>query len=195
MTNHRKAPGSGCAAARSSRVANAISIDPECDSHTPPSHRWGVSRLSATTGAVLLSYVSEDADAARRLCKALCAAGIEVWLDQSELRGGDTWDAVPGEKLQRRFAQVESAERRITGGVGALSRSWLGRPMQPAGTLRARIRSSESYTLAQQKDTSIRRPSLQSTRALVGSTRPCTGTKRRSKPLSGHGLRASRHPA
>ncbi len=43
--------------------------------------------------AVFLSYASEDAPAAQRLCSALRAAGIEVWFDQSELRGGDAWDA------------------------------------------------------------------------------------------------------
>jgi TolB-like protein len=43
--------------------------------------------------AVFLSYASEDADAAHRICAALRSAGIEVWFDQSELRGGDLWDA------------------------------------------------------------------------------------------------------
>jgi TolB-like protein/Flp pilus assembly protein TadD len=42
--------------------------------------------------AVFLSYASQDAQAARRICEALRAAGIEVWFDQSELRGGDAWD-------------------------------------------------------------------------------------------------------
>ncbi|MSU25017.1 MAG: toll/interleukin-1 receptor domain-containing protein [Opitutus sp.] len=42
--------------------------------------------------AVFLSYASQDADAARRICEALRAAGIEVWFDQSELVGGDAWD-------------------------------------------------------------------------------------------------------
>jgi len=42
--------------------------------------------------AVFLSYASQDADAARRICDALRAAGIEVWFDRSELRGGDAWD-------------------------------------------------------------------------------------------------------
>ena len=45
------------------------------------------------TQAIFLSYSSDDADAARRLCEALRAAGLEVWFDQSELRGGDAWDA------------------------------------------------------------------------------------------------------
>jgi TolB-like protein len=42
--------------------------------------------------AVFLSYASQDAQAALRICEALRAAGIEVWFDQSELRGGDAWD-------------------------------------------------------------------------------------------------------
>lgn len=42
--------------------------------------------------AVFLSYASEDASAALRVCESLRAAGIEVWLDRSELRGGDAWD-------------------------------------------------------------------------------------------------------
>jgi TolB-like protein len=42
--------------------------------------------------AVFLSYASQDAEAAQRICDALRAAGIEVWFDQSELRGGDVWD-------------------------------------------------------------------------------------------------------
>jgi tetratricopeptide (TPR) repeat protein len=43
--------------------------------------------------AVFLSYASEDARAAERICTALRAAGIEVWFDRSELRGGDAWDS------------------------------------------------------------------------------------------------------
>jgi adenylate cyclase len=42
--------------------------------------------------AVFLSYASQDADAAKRICEALRRGGIEVWFDQSELRGGDAWD-------------------------------------------------------------------------------------------------------
>ena len=43
--------------------------------------------------AVFLSYASQDAEAAKCICEALRAAGVEVWFDQSELRGGDQWDA------------------------------------------------------------------------------------------------------
>ena len=42
--------------------------------------------------AVFLSYASQDTEAARRICESLRADGIEVWFDQSELRGGDVWD-------------------------------------------------------------------------------------------------------
>lgn len=48
---------------------------------------------STVNRAVFLSYASQDADAARRICETLRAAGVEVWFDQSELRGGDAWDA------------------------------------------------------------------------------------------------------
>ncbi len=44
------------------------------------------------TGAVFLSYAREDTAAARRIAEALRAFGVEVWFDQSELRGGDAWD-------------------------------------------------------------------------------------------------------
>ena len=43
--------------------------------------------------AVFLSYASQDAEAAKRICETLRAAGVEVWFDQSELVGGDAWDA------------------------------------------------------------------------------------------------------
>jgi adenylate cyclase len=48
---------------------------------------------AAGSRAVFVSYASEDAPAAQRLCAALRAAGIEVWFDQSALRGGDAWDS------------------------------------------------------------------------------------------------------
>jgi TolB-like protein len=48
--------------------------------------------MAETSRAVFLSYASQDAGAAQKICEALRAAGIEVWFDQSELRGGDAWD-------------------------------------------------------------------------------------------------------
>ncbi len=43
--------------------------------------------------AIFLSYASQDAEAAQRICDSLRAAGNEVWFDKSDLRGGDAWDA------------------------------------------------------------------------------------------------------
>jgi TolB-like protein len=48
--------------------------------------------VTDSSHAVFLSYASQDAEAAQRICEALRAAGIEVWFDQSALRGGDVWD-------------------------------------------------------------------------------------------------------
>ena len=49
--------------------------------------------MGLSAKAVFLSYASQDAPGALRLCEALRAAGVEVWFDQSALRGGDVWDA------------------------------------------------------------------------------------------------------
>ena len=49
--------------------------------------------MTNTPKAVFLSYASQDAEAARHICDALRDIGVEVWFDQSALRGGDAWDA------------------------------------------------------------------------------------------------------
>lgn len=43
-------------------------------------------------GAVFLSYTRQDAPAATRLYAALKELGADVWLDSSNLEGGDDWD-------------------------------------------------------------------------------------------------------
>src|SRR6204780_4692956 len=48
--------------------------------------------MTEPSKAVFLSYASQDAGAARRICDALRSAGVGVWFAQSELRGGDAWD-------------------------------------------------------------------------------------------------------
>jgi TolB-like protein/Tfp pilus assembly protein PilF len=50
---------------------------------------------------VFLSYAREDSPAAQRLADALRSHGIEVWFDQSELRGGDVWD----QKIRRQIKE------------------------------------------------------------------------------------------
>src|SRR5882757_8878362 len=57
--------------------------------------------MSDAGKAVFISYASQDAEAAKKICDALRAAGVEVWFDQSELRGGDTWDA----KIRRQIRE------------------------------------------------------------------------------------------
>ena len=52
-----------------------------------------------TTSAIFISYAREDTDAARRIADALRSNGLEVWFDQNELRGGDTWD----QKIRRQI--------------------------------------------------------------------------------------------
>src|SRR5258708_15349392 len=43
--------------------------------------------------SVFVSYASSDRAAARALRDTLTAAGLEVWLDEDELGGGEAWDA------------------------------------------------------------------------------------------------------
>jgi TolB-like protein len=76
-------------------------------------------QVGAQGGAVFLSYASEDAAAAERIATALRSAGIEVWFDKSELRGGDAWDRRIRQHIHdcRLFIPVISAnsERRDEG--------------------------------------------------------------------------------
>ena len=55
--------------------------------------------MTEPSQAIFLSHASQDAEAAARVCAALRAAGIEVWFDRSELRGGDVWD----QKIRRQI--------------------------------------------------------------------------------------------
>jgi len=50
--------------------------------------------MSRSTRPVFLSYASQDAAPALRICDALRGAEVDVWFDQSALRGGDVWDAL-----------------------------------------------------------------------------------------------------
>ena len=55
--------------------------------------------MTESKRAVFLSYTSQDGEAARRVCESLKAIGVEIWFDQSELRGGDAWD----QKIRRQI--------------------------------------------------------------------------------------------
>jgi TolB-like protein/Flp pilus assembly protein TadD len=57
--------------------------------------------MPSPSNAIFLSYASQDAGAARRIFEALGSAGLEVWFDQSDLRGGDAWD----QKIRRQIKE------------------------------------------------------------------------------------------
>jgi TolB-like protein len=87
---HRK---SGISLRRTNWVANPSTIRDHSEAEGDTRHARGRLRsVSGAVQAVFISYASQDAEAANRICQALRAAGIEVWFDQSELRGGDAWD-------------------------------------------------------------------------------------------------------
>jgi len=79
----------------------------------------GDAKASARAPAVFVSYASQDAEAAKRICDALRAAGVEVWFDRSELRGGDVWDRQIRQHIHdcRLFMPIVSAnsEARVEG--------------------------------------------------------------------------------
>lgn len=89
-----------------------------------------------TNKAVFLSYASEDAQAALRICSGLRQAGIEVWFDQSELRGGDAWDASIRRQIKScalfalgpgvgESCPLSHRQSRLCGGARCLSGSWM----------------------------------------------------------------------
>ncbi len=77
------------------------------------------------TPAIFLSYAHEDAAAARRIAEALRAAGLEVWFDEHELRGGDAWDAHIRQKIREcaLFVPIISAQTQARA-EGYFRREW-----------------------------------------------------------------------
>jgi TolB-like protein len=55
------------------------------------------------TASVFLSYASDDRAPARSIGDALASFGLEVWLDQSELGGGDAWD----QKIRKQIRECD----------------------------------------------------------------------------------------
>lgn len=55
------------------------------------------------TVSVFLSYASDDREAARSIGDALASFGLDVWLDQSELGGGDAWD----QKIRKQIRECD----------------------------------------------------------------------------------------
>lgn len=48
--------------------------------------------IAAPRGSIFISYVREDAQAARRLCDEISRLGGDVWLDERRLQPGDRWE-------------------------------------------------------------------------------------------------------
>jgi TolB-like protein len=55
------------------------------------------------TVSVFLSYASDDREAARSIGDGLTSFGLDVWLDQSELGGGDAWD----QKIRKQIRECD----------------------------------------------------------------------------------------
>jgi TolB-like protein/cytochrome c-type biogenesis protein CcmH/NrfG len=79
----------------------------------------------SSSGGVFLSYAREDTEPARRIADALRAFGVDVWFDQSELRGGDTWDAKIKKQIREcaLFVPIVSAHTQARG-EGYFRREW-----------------------------------------------------------------------
>src|SRR3954451_21150638 len=95
--------------------------------------------MSDASKAVFLSYASQDAEAARRICEALRAAGVEVWFDQSELRGGDAWDA----KIRRQIASCALFVPRISANTEARLEGYF--------RLEWKLAAQRTHTMAEEK--------------------------------------------
>jgi tetratricopeptide (TPR) repeat protein len=84
-------------------VRHSLSVRIWNPGHNTVANELGLVGAPAAQGsqrAVFVSYASEDADAALRICASLRSAGIEVWFDQNELRGGDVWDAAIKQQIK-----------------------------------------------------------------------------------------------
>jgi hypothetical protein len=58
---------------------------------SPPSAETAAAGTTFPTGAIFVSYASENLDAAARLAGDLRAADLEVWFDKNTLQMGDDW--------------------------------------------------------------------------------------------------------
>ena len=67
--------------------------------------------MGEPSGAVFLSYASEDSEAAQHIAEALKVGGIEVWLDKTELRGGDVWDQAIQRQIRERQLSRHTLQR------------------------------------------------------------------------------------
>jgi hypothetical protein len=50
---------------------------------------------------IFISYMREDADAARRLCNAITSLGGDVWMDERRISPGDAWEQEVRTRIRR----------------------------------------------------------------------------------------------
>ena len=81
--------------------------------------------MSDAGKAIFLSYAREDSAAAARIAEALRSQGVEVWFDQNELRGGDSWDQKIKTQIRQcaLFLPIVSAHTQERG-EGYFRREW-----------------------------------------------------------------------
>jgi TolB-like protein/predicted Zn-dependent protease len=132
--------------------------------------------MTEPSHAVFLSYASQDAEAAQKICEALRAAGIDVWLDQSELRGGDAWDRQIRERIHdcRLFIAVISAHTEARS-EGYFRREWklaVDRTHDMSERLAFIVPVVIDGTADAKADVPDAFRSVQWTRLLAGETRP-----------------------
>jgi len=75
---------------------------------------------------IFISYMREDADAARRVCDAITSIGGDVWLDERRLRPGDAWEREILTRIRRTiklFVPIISANTERTE-EGYVFREW-----------------------------------------------------------------------
>ena len=99
--------------------------------------------MSAQPGAIFISYASQDAEAARRVCEALSAAGLETWFDESELRGGDAWDA----KIRRQISDCALFVPLISANTNARGEGYFRLEWQLAAERSHRIADDQAFLL------------------------------------------------
>lgn len=56
---------------------------------------------AADAPTIFISYMREDADAARRLCDAITSLGGDVWLDERRISPGDEWESEVLSRIRR----------------------------------------------------------------------------------------------
>jgi len=91
-----------------------------------PSHPPSDAHPPADASTIFISYMREDADAARRVCDAITSIGGDVWLDERRLRPGDAWEREILTRIRRTiklFVPIISANTERTE-EGYVFREW-----------------------------------------------------------------------